>query len=161
MMRTSALSLVFILSMQVEAAQRSNVTVKVAVMAPPCVINNDQPIDVSFKDVITTAVDGIAYQMPIQYTLSCTGLTSNDLKMMIQGTQTEFDDTAIQVKEQANMGIRIVNAGAPQMVNEWFNFVYSGPASKPALYAVPVKQNGTTLIEGAFTATGSMIVEYQ
>lgn len=139
-----------------------SVDVTVVVLArPPCVINNDQPIDVNFQDVITTAVDGAAYQMPIPYTLICTGLASNDLRMMIQGTPTTFDDTAIQVNEHSNMGIRIINAGAPQQVGEWFDFTYLNPASKPTLYAVPVKQSGSTLTEGTFTATGSMVVEYQ
>lgn len=139
----------------------SLVTVQVVVMAPPCVINNNQPIDVNFFEIRTTAVDGIAYQMPIPYVLSCTDRTSNDLKMMIQGAQTSFDNTAIQVNGRENMGIRIINAGVPQQIGEWFNFTYTGQASKPVLYAVPVKQSGSALTEGTFSAAGSMVVEYQ
>nr|WP_241389471.1 MULTISPECIES: fimbrial protein [Serratia]ULG12124.1 exotoxin [Serratia entomophila]ULG12321.1 exotoxin [Serratia entomophila]ULG12357.1 exotoxin [Serratia entomophila]ULG15951.1 exotoxin [Serratia proteamaculans]ULG18451.1 exotoxin [Serratia proteamaculans] len=139
-----------------------SVDVTVVVLAqPPCVINNDQPIDVNFQDVMTSMVDGVGYQMPIPYTLICTGLASNDLRMMIQGTPTTFDDTAIQVTDRSNMGIRIINNGTPQQVGEWFDFTYSSPTSKPGLYVVPVKQSGSTLTEGSFTATGSMVVEYQ
>ncbi|HDH0696926.1 TPA: fimbrial protein [Klebsiella aerogenes] len=140
------------------AAPSATVTVKVTVMAPPpCVINDDRPIEVEFVDVMTTRVDGDNYKMPVNYTLSCTGGTSNAMKLQVKGTGAAFDATVLQTNK-AELGIELRQGDSKLAVNDWLNFTYP---NKPELWAVPVKQSGATLTGGEFSAGATMAVDYQ
>lgn len=142
-------------------SEQINVNVKIKIVTPPCTINNGQPIDIDFGDVETSSIDGIAYQMPVNYSLLCSGLSSPALKMQIAGVQASFDSSAVEVSGNPGMGIRIMRDGQKQDVNSWFNFNYTGPASAPKLYVVPVKAAGSTLTEGIFSAIATLKVDYQ
>jgi type 1 fimbria pilin len=134
------------------------VTVKVTVVAPPpCVINDDRPIDVEFGDVMTTRVDGDNYKMPVNYTLSCIGGTSNAMKLQVKGTGAVFDATVLQTN-QTDLGIELRQGASKLAVNSWLNFTYP---NKPELWAVPVKQEGATLRGGEFSAGATMAMDYQ
>ncbi|CAI1018691.1 Minor fimbrial protein prsF precursor [Serratia proteamaculans] len=147
-----------VLPMLAWAAPSATVTVKVTVVAPPpCVINDDRPIDVEFGDVMTTRVDGDNYKMPVNYTLSCTGGTSNAMKLQVKGTGAAFDATVLQTN-QTGLGIELRQGASKLAVNSWLNFTYP---NKPELWAVPVKQAGTTLTGGKFSAGATMAVDYQ
>lgn len=136
----------------------TTVTVKVTVVAPlPCVINDDRPIDVEFGDVMTTRVDGDNYKMPINYTLSCTGGTSNAMKLQVKGSGATFDATVLQTNK-AGLGIELRQSDGKLAVNSGLNFTYP---NKPELWAVPVKQAGATLTGGEFSAGATMAVSYQ
>lgn len=140
------------------AAPSATVTVKVTVVAPPpCVINDDRPIDVEFGDVMTTRVDGDNYKMPVNYTLSCTGGTSNAMKLQVKGTGAAFDATVLQTN-RTGLGIELRQGAGKLAVNDWLNFTYP---NKPELWAVPVKQTGVTLTGGEFSAGATMAVDYQ
>ncbi|AKG69061.1 Minor fimbrial protein prsF precursor [Serratia fonticola] len=140
------------------AAPSATVTVKVTVVAPPpCVINDDRPIDVEFGDVMTTRVDGDNYKMPVNYTLSCTGGTTNAMKLQVKGTGAAFDATVLQTN-QTGLGIELRQGDSKLAVNDWLNFTYP---NKPELWAVPVKQRGATLTGGEFSAGATMAVDYQ
>ncbi|MDT3253738.1 fimbrial protein [Serratia sp. root2] len=139
-------------------AASSTVTVKVTVVAPPpCVINDDRPIEVEFGDVMTTRVDGSNYKMPVNYTLSCTGGTSNAMKLQVKGIGAAFDATVLQTNK-AELGIELRQGDSKLAVNDWLNFTYP---NKPELWAVPVKQSGATLTGGEFSAGATMEVAYQ
>jgi type 1 fimbria pilin len=147
-----------VLPMLVWAAPSATVTVKVTVVAPPpCVINDDRPIDVEFGDVMTTRVDGDNYKMPVNYTLSCTGGTSNAMKLQVKGTGAAFDAAVLQTN-QTGLGIELRQGASKLAVNSWLNFTYP---NKPELWAVPVKQAGATLTGGEFSAGATMAVDYQ
>ncbi|MDK7100077.1 fimbrial protein [Klebsiella aerogenes] len=143
----------------VSYAGSSNVTVqiKMTVVAPPCVINDNKAIEVEFGDVMTTKVDGNNYRMPVNYTLSCDDNSNNAMKLQIQGATAGFDAEALQTSVSA-LGIKMERVGSEFPVNTWLNFNYPG---KPDLWAVPVMQPGATLPAGEFTATATMKVDYQ
>nr|WP_181375186.1 fimbrial protein [Pectobacterium carotovorum]ALG88630.1 Minor fimbrial protein PrsF precursor [Pectobacterium carotovorum] len=139
-------------------AAPSTVTIKVTVMAPPpCVINDDRPIEVEFRDVMTTRVDGDNYKMPVNYTLSCPDAPSNAMKLQVKGTGATFDGTVLQTNK-AELGIELRQGDTKLAVNDWLNFTYP---NKPKLWAVPVKQSGATLTGGEFSAGATMAVNYQ
>ncbi|HHQ6589781.1 fimbrial protein [Serratia fonticola] len=147
-----------VLPMLAWAAPSATVTVKVTVVAPPpCVINDNRPIDVEFGDVMTTRVDGDNYKMPVNYTLSCTGGTSNAMKLQVKGSGAAFDATVLQTN-QTGLGIELRQGASKLAVNSWLNFTYP---NKPELWAVPVKQDGATLTGGEFSAGATMAVDYQ
>lgn len=140
------------------AAPSATVTVKVIVVAPPpCVINDDRPVEVEFGDVMTTRVDGDNYKMPVNYTLSCTGGTSNAMKLQVKGNGAAFDATVLQTNK-TGLGIELRQGDGKLAVNSWLNFTYP---NKPELWAVPVKQAGTTLTGGEFSAGATMAMDYQ
>lgn len=150
--------LLAVLPMLAWAAPSATVTVKVTVVAPPpCVINDDRPIDVEFGDVMTTRVDGDNYKMPVNYTLSCTGGTTNAMKLQVKGTGAAFDATVLQTN-QSGLGIELRQGDSKLAVNDWLNFTYP---NTPELWAVPVKQSGATLAGGEFSAGATMAVDYQ
>lgn len=140
------------------AAPLATVTVKVTVVAPPpCVINDDRPIEVEFGDVMTTRVDGDSYKMPVNYTLSCTRGTSNAMKLQVKGNGAAFDASVLQTNK-TGLGIELRQGDGKLAVNNWLNFTYP---NKPELWAVPVKQAGITLTGGEFNAGATMAVDYQ
>ncbi|WP_420067297.1 fimbrial protein [Serratia ureilytica] len=139
-------------------AETTTVTVKVTVVAPPpCVINDDRPVEVEFGDVMTTRVDGDNYKMPVNYTLSCPGASSNAMKLQVKGTGAAFDATVLQTNK-TGLGIELRQGDSKLAVNGWLNFTYP---NKPELWAVPVKQRGATLTGGEFSAGATMEVAYQ
>lgn len=140
------------------AGPSATVTVKVTVVVPPpCVINDDRPIEVVFGDVMTTRVDGDNYKMAVNYTLSCTSAPSNAMKLQVKGTGAAFDATVLQTNK-AGLGIELRQGDGKLAVNDWLNFTYP---NKPELWAVPVKQSGATLTGGEFSAGATMAVDYQ
>lgn len=144
----------------VQAAETANVTVRVTIVAaPPCVVNNNNTIEVNFgNDVLTTRVDGNAYKkMPVTYSINCSGGSSNAVKMRIDGTGAGFDSTVLSTN-QTDFGIALLNNGSRYPINSWVNF--SAP-SPPNLEAVPAKRAGVTLKGGPFSAGATMKVEYQ
>lgn len=143
-------------------AEQFNVNVKIKVVKPPCTINAGQPIDINFGDVKTNAIDGYAYQLPVTYSLYCGGAGTTALKMQISGIKSSFNNAAVEVQGRPEMGIQFMHNGTPLEINTWFNFNYSNTAmGNPKLYVVPVKKVDSTLTEGAFTATATMLVDYQ
>lgn len=134
------------------------VTIKVTVVAPPpCVINDDKPIEVEFGNVMTTQVDGKHYKMPVNYTLSCTDTTKNAMTMTIVGTATSFDTAALQ-SSKTGLGVRLLQDSNEVMINSPIKFTYP---TNPVLYAIPVQQGGVALTGGEFTAAATMKVAYQ
>ncbi|MCO7511995.1 fimbrial protein [Serratia fonticola] len=134
------------------------VTVSVIVVAPPpCVINGDQPIDVSFDEVVTTRVDGYNYMREVPYSVQCTGQLSNDMVIRIQGDGAGFG-TNVLGTNQANLGIALLNNGQPQPLNRAIKFTYP---NTPKLKVVPVKFPGSTLKAAEFSAGATMKVDYQ
>lgn len=144
----------------VQAAETANVTVRVTIMAaPPCVINNNNIIEVNFgNDVQTTRVDGNSYKkMPVIYSINCSGGSSNAVKMRIDGNGAGFDNEVLGTN-QTDFGIALLNNGSRYPIKSWLNF--SAP-SPPRLEAVPAKRAGVTLKGGLFSAGATMKVEYQ
>lgn len=149
--------------MTVFAADQTSLTVKVTIMlSPPCTINGNNPIEVDFGEILTTQVDGVSNRRKIEYSLDCPSgqLLKNALKMQIQGSTIALNNAtpALAVPGKANFGIQLQQETTPLSLNTWINFTYP---NIPTLYAVPVKQAGSTLVTGEFTASSTMKVDYQ
>lgn len=133
------------------------VNIKVTVVAVPCVINDDKPIEVDFGNVLTTKVDGQNYRMLVNYTLACASGENKALRLQVQGALAAFDGKSLQTSV-SGLGIELQQGSRVISVNEEVNFTYP---NKPELWVVPVKQPGVTLPAGDFSATASMKVDYQ
>jgi type 1 fimbria pilin len=152
----SLVALSFALSFMAKAVL-TTITVKVSVVAPACVINDNKAIEVEFGDVMTTRVDGSNYRMPVNYTLDCGAESNNAMKLQVQGNGAGFNSEVLQTTVP-DLGIRLQNGTTTLPINTWVNFTYP---TKPELWAVPVKAAGATLSAGEFTAASTMRVDYQ
>lgn len=144
---------------QVKAGRVSTALgLNITVIAGPCVVNGENPIDVDFgHELLTNKVDGNNYQKTVEYSLDCTDATKPELKMMISGAGAGFDNTVLQAS-QPGLGVKLLNDGQPMSLNQWVNFTAGSP---PLLQAVPVKEPGGKLTAGDFTAAATMTVDYQ
>ncbi|CAI2019365.1 putative minor fimbrial subunit StfE [Serratia fonticola] len=156
----SGLSCVLAVMPLMLSAATSTVTIKVTVSAPPpCVINDDRPIEVEFGEVMTTRVDGNNYRRNVNYTLKCTNASSNAMKLQVNGTGAGFDSQVLQTNK-AGLGIALLQDERRLPINTgWINFTYP---NQPVLVAVPVKQSNVKLDGGEFFSAGAtMKVAYQ
>lgn len=140
----------------------TTLTISGNIVEPDCIINNDQQIVVDFGEVLTTRIDGSNYETPINYTLSCTNLIRNTLKINLKGTVASFGDGKLFLTNVTGLGIRVLNASRTVLEPNTgtVNFTYADN-SPPALYAVPVAQANATLSNGAFNGSATMIFSYQ
>lgn len=121
----------------------------------PCTINNGQPITLDFGDVIIRGIDGENYSKPINYEIDCAA--PGTVRLSINGTVTQFDEAAVQT-DITNLGIRINQSGQPFKLNEPISI---NQASPPALVAVPVVNPVQQPDPGVFSATATLLAEYQ
>lgn len=140
-------------------AATSTVNVSVTVIdEPACVVNGNQTIVVNFgNDMFTHKVDGNNYLEGINYTLECKNSRLNTMRMQITGNTGTFKNKALQTS-QPDLGIELRADGRTLPVNSWLNFTYP---DIPKLQAIPVKNAGATLTGGEFSATATLLVDYQ
>lgn len=142
-------------------AQAIDVFFTGTLVAPPaCVVNGNADVSVDFgNNVLIGQIDGVNYEQPITYSLDCSagaGITTA-MKMQLQGNGAVFEGTVLGTSK-TDLGLEMRTAGAKWPLNTWRNFVY--PA-QPVLTAVPVKATASTLAGGAFTASATLLVDYQ
>lgn len=157
----SVLCVMTAISQSVRADDSSaTVTVTVTINSAPCVINNNQNIDVDFgSNMAVTDVAAGMIERPITYALDCSTMdTEKSLKMMIQGTGTDFNGDVLKTS-MTDLGIKIKANGSDYPLNTAFNFASAD--SKPTLTALLVQKPGARLQTGAFTAGATMTVDYQ
>jgi len=135
------------------------VTIKgILLEAPPCVINNNQPIDVNFGDNLNISkIDGSNFIKTVDYSLTCNGNSSNDMTLSIEGNATDFDAAALQTN-MGDLGVELQHDGSKVNIGEAMSFTYP---TLPVLQAVPVKRTGATLAPGEFSAGATMVVDLQ
>ena len=142
-------------------AQAASMMVKVTVTIvapPPCVINDNNLIEVKFgNDVMTSRIDGSYKKQRVVYSVECKDAPTNAMKIKIQGTGASFDSDVLRTNNN-DLGVALLRNGNRQPINRWVNFSYP---YMPTLEAVPVKQAGATLSGGAFSAGATMMVEYR
>jgi len=135
-----------------------NVNVSATIMDPPCIINGNSPISVNFgNDILISRIDGYNYEQPIAYTLDCSAATSNLLKMQLKGSGATFNSVLLATNK-VNLGIELRSNGSKLAVNNWLNF--TNPA-RPVLTAVLVKNAAIAPTGGVFSASSTLVVEYQ
>lgn len=156
----AALPLLFLFSFETYADQTGdtvNVTIHGTLKRQPCHISNDENIAIEFGNVGINKIDGERYKQPISYTLECEDPdAAATLNMTLKGTQTDYNTGAITTTIPG-LGIEILQNGAPVKINESFVIDYNNP---PTLEAVPVS-SGAALTEGAFSATATLLAEYE
>lgn len=152
---------VLIFSYRPIVAESATLTVIGTIIEPPsCVINNGQEIFVNFtNEVVTTRVDSGIYHQPVPYTLRCN--IDNDrlfwrMKIVGEGKGAGIDH-ALRTSND-DLGIEITRNGSAIYLNTsyWLN-----PSVAPELYATLKKRKGAILKAGAFTATATMVLEYE
>lgn len=130
---------------------------------PPCVINDDNRIEVDFGDRVgINKVDGVNYRTPLSYQITCESASSGSagkwaLNLSLTGSPAGFDNEAL-VTDKDNLGIRIYRGDVPFTPN---STVAIELGNQPVLEAVPVKNAGSTLTEGAFEAWATLRADYQ
>jgi hypothetical protein len=133
---------------------------------PPCTINNGQDIDVPFgENVGISRVDGVNYKKNVDYQITCddsSGDNTVTLGLIVNGQPTTFDSAAVQAQIEGStstdLGIKLILGGNDFSLNKRVNINKDTP---PLLEAVPVKKPGTTLPEGQFTATATLMANYE
>lgn len=84
------------------------ITVKGVIQTMSCVINGGKEIDVDFGSTMkTTLINGSQYKTKVAYTVSCSGNSSNALKMQIKGTAAGFDATALAT-DKTDLGLALI-----------------------------------------------------
>ncbi|WP_447885645.1 fimbrial protein [Serratia fonticola] len=127
---------------------------------PPCSINNGDQIEVNFGERVgINKVDGVNYRQELSYQITCDNPGNGKwaLKLSLSGGAAGFDRDAL-LTDKANLGIRVYQNDTPFTPNSTLKI---DPANPPRLEAVPVKQAGATLTEGAFEAWATLRADYQ
>nr|WP_255252532.1 fimbrial protein [Enterobacter sp. CC120223-11] len=130
---------------------------------PPCVINNDNRVEVDFGDRVgINKVDGSNYRTPLNYQITCKSANRGTtgkwvLNLSLTGSPASFDNEAL-VTDKDNLGVRIYRGNVPFSPNSTVAIDLNSP---PILEAVPIKNIGSTLTEGAFEAWATLRADYQ
>lgn len=152
-----AASYIFFYALSVQAAPNMSFN-GVLIAPPPCSINNGEDIAVLFGPVGVNKVDGINYLQDINYRIHCEDQdAARAVSLMVNGTTTSFDRTALQTNV-AELGIKLLQNGNAVVLNQ---ALVIDPASPPKLQAVPVKTPGSILTEQAFEVTATLQANYQ
>jgi type 1 fimbria pilin len=136
-----------------------SVSIRGVILAPPpCVINAGSTLNVPFgDDLMTTRIDGVNYRRSVPYTLTCGPQPSNNMKITLQGTGAGFGSAYLGTSK-SDLGIKLLLNGAAWPLNNAVNFTYP---TLPVIEAVPVKNPGSTLTGGAFSASATLVVALQ
>lgn len=128
--------------------------------APPCVINNDRPITASFGDVLIENIDGSYKTITLPYDLDCSRALTNQVRIQVQSYWVAwFLPGSMQVEGNWELVITFKKDGSTLPINTWTDFDAS---KKPVLQAVLSKMTpDSEIIEGAFSSTATLMVEYR
>ncbi|ALL36693.1 fimbrial protein [Serratia marcescens] len=131
----------------------------VLIEPPPCTINDGGEVDVDFGNRVgVSKVDGVNYQQPVNYRISCTpGAGTWNMTLAVVGTAADYDTAAV-ASNMDDLAVRLLQNGKRFILNQPIPI---NPNAKPVLEAVPVKRPGATLKEGAFEATATLLAVYQ
>lgn len=129
---------------------------------PPCTITGG---DVEFGNVTISKIDGSNYAQPINYSLNCGSRAADGLKLQIQGTATTINGESVLKTSVNGLGLQLKATSGGTLLtpgtSSWLNFQCKTTTCGPALQATPVKASGTTLAAGEFSASATLVVEYQ
>ncbi|WP_454674612.1 fimbrial protein [Achromobacter pestifer] len=124
----------------------------------PCIINRNQPIGVRFGDVQISRIDGQYKTTVIPYEVDCTRAVGAALQMKISGEGASFNKALLGIPKQANLGIALKRGSEALPLNNWFTF---SPAQPPILQAVLLAHTDGEITGGEFSASATMVVDYQ
>lgn len=127
----------------------------------PCTVNNNQLITVDFEDVQIKDVrgrEGSEYERPVPFSIQCDNANTNDsMNLKLSGTLA-WDGYMLQTS-QPQLGLNFYVNGQLVRVNEDIDFLYGNP---PDITVAPEGSSALSMNDaGVFTATASLMVEYQ
>lgn len=127
--------------------------------AANCIINNNQPIMVEFGRLNIDEIDGFNYQQPVPFTMNCSGLPSNSMKLQITGTISNFNSSLLATTKD-NLALIFFDPDEHylRVNNSWYSFTYP---YVPAITVAPYKRSGAALTGGDFTATALLVIELE
>ncbi|WP_175576906.1 fimbrial protein [Yersinia enterocolitica] len=141
-----------------EGASAGDMTFKGTLIEPPVCTPDGKTIEVDFGEhVMTSRVEDGLYTQPLKHGLDCKGSVISDLKLKIVGTAASFDPNSLQTTADG-LAIEVSADSKKLAINEWLNF---DKAKAPEMQVVLVKGKDAELKGGKFTATATMMVDYQ
>ncbi|QLA06940.1 fimbrial protein [Enterobacter ludwigii] len=128
-------------------------------------MNNDKVIEISFGDVPIEEIDGIdSYYQPVPLTVTCSGSASTSVSIAIRGNVTPWDRNSI-VTSTDGLGIRhwihVPGLYMDPAPTGGFNIVALNDIPTLIIHAVLNKQSGKTLTPQEFSATATLLVNYE
>ncbi|CAG9429858.1 putative fimbrial-like protein YfcQ [Providencia alcalifaciens] len=128
----------------------------------PCMINNNDPIEVDFGDVLIRDVqgqEGSEYSRDVPYTIDCENANTSDaMNLRISGIPTSWDGYLLRTSK-ANLGLQFYVDGLTYELNDDYSFSYG---DEPTITVAPEGSNSLSdNDDGDFYATASLTVEYQ
>lgn len=132
---------------------------------PECIINQGNPITVDFGTVDVDTIDGVQNSVQIDYDFSCANVTTDVSKWIygysLTGTASSFSNSAISTNIE-DLGIQISADGVsvPPGSNTLTSLEPNGDKALPVLKATLVKNSGSTLSTGEFSATAGLNMTY-
>jgi len=123
-----------------------------------CQVNKDQTITAEFNNVGINKVASGQYILPLKYSLEKCDGAANTIKMMLKATANGLD-AATMSTSVAGLGVKVLKDGQPLALNQYFTI--ADGQKPPQLQVQLVKDPAITLKESAFTATGTLLAEYQ
>lgn len=153
-----------------QASAVENMEFSGTLVSPPvCVIKDkggSEKIAVEFGDRMPIdKIDGTNFLKEVPYAISCgTGTSGLDLKLMLTGNKANFGSGGVlQVNGMPNLGIQMWigpngSSRQPFTFDSYFDIQISNP---PTIWAVPIKKPNSTLEEGPFKATATLLALYQ
>lgn len=124
------------------------------IVAPPCQINNDNPVDVAFNDLVIEQIDGVRFAQAVPVNITCPGSFGGDLDLKVSASIASFNSDAIATNNE-NLGIKLMLDGNVIKLNTLQEINWREPI---ALQAIPIKHVSNSLNAGAFTATATLMV---
>lgn len=158
-----------------EALSTININSGIITVPDKCVINEGTPITVEFGSVSNTSekLNGTNYTQNIPIRVSCKGGSFDsgalNIKLGIQsaasGTasfNSDYLGTSGQV-DRSNLGIVIKDRNGSVVVpNKFYNLPgFSNNQGTWDLTAAPIAKSGSTITEGEFEASASVVAEFQ
>lgn len=155
------LSLLGLLWSAASAGLTVNFDGTLVVTPPECTVNGATTVDVNFENIHETLIDNTNYKrLPINYTLNCTTIYSNALKMTLSWDAMTLNGQNVIRTNRTNLGIAIYQDATQMSNGSVVNFTYG--SGQPALYAMPVKPAGTVLTDGGnFNGMLTFVVDYR
>ena len=126
----------------------------------PCIINNDEVIEIDFAKVAIDKIDGNNFIQPILCNISCRVGPRDSvptMKITMSGAVSDFNPAGIAT-DVDGLGIEIRQNGQPLRIGEGLEV---SVLALPLLQAVPVKKSGAALQEGPFEAWATLLMEIQ
>lgn len=129
----------------------------VVIAPPPCKVNQGNQIEVNFGEVMSTRIDGIAYEKKVNYAIECEKMPSQAMKMAVKGSTAAFDSQSLSTNIEG-LGISLRYNNQKLAVNQEVKFTYP---NAPQFSVVPVRDLTKTLTGGAFESIATLQIDYQ